>query len=81
MKTMETINYQQEQELQYQYEYEEFKAYQLYMHDKLVNKIKYKNSYNKLYLTTEESIFLFQNPEIKPDYILIGMEGTRYYLY
>ena len=76
---METLNYQQE--LQYQYEYEEYKAYQLYMHDKLTNKIKYKHPCDKLYLSTEESIFLFQNPEVKPDYILIGMEGPRYYLY
>lgn len=81
MKTMETINYQQEQELQYQLEYEEYKAYQLYMWDKLTNKIKYKNSYKKLYLTSEELDFLFQNPEIKPDHILLGMEGKRYYLY
>ena len=76
---METTNYQQE--LQYQFEYEEWKAYQLYMHDKLTNKIKYKNSYTKIYLSTEESIFLLQNPEIKPDHILLGIEGTRYYLY
>ena len=76
---METLNYQQE--LQYQYEYEEYKAYQLYMFEKLTNKIKYKNAYNKLYLTTEESIFLFQNPELKPDHILVQLEGTRYYLY
>ena len=81
MKTMETIDYQQQQELKYSYEYEEYKAYQLYMHDKLVNKIKYKNCYNKLYLTTEESIFLLQNPQIKPDYMLLQLEGTRYYLY
>ena len=81
MKTMETINYQQEQELKYSYEYEEYKAYQLYMYEKLTNKIKFKNSYTKLYLTTEESIFLLQNPEIKPDYMLFGLEGTRYYLY
>ena len=79
---MEKMNYyQQEQELQYQFEYEEYKAYQLYMYDKLVNKIKYKSSYDKLYLTSEESTFLFQNPEIKPDHILIGQEGKRYYLY
>ena len=79
---METTNYQQqEQELQYQYEYEEFCNYQKYMFEKLTNKIKYKNAYNKLYLTTEESIFLFQNPELKPDYLLIQLEGTRYYLY
>lgn len=76
---METFNYQQER--QYQFEFEEFKAHQLYMHNKLVNKIKYKNAYNKLYLTTEEAIFLFQNPEIKPDYLLLRLEGTRYYLY
>ena len=76
---METLNYQQE--LQYQYEYEEYKAYQLYMYEKLTNKIKYKNAYNKLYLTTEESIFLFQNPEIKPAHLLLRLEGTRYYLY
>ena len=81
MKTMETINYQQEQELQYQIEYEEYKVYQLYMYDKLVNKIKYKNTYTKLYLLPEEATFLFQNPELLPDYILIGMEGKRYYLY
>ena len=78
---METINYQNEQELQYRPEYEEYKAYQLYMYEKLSNKIKYKNSYDKIYLTTEESIFLFQNPEIKPDYMLLGLEGTKYYLY
>ena len=51
------------------------------MFEKLTNKIKYKNAYNKLYLTTEEATFLFQNPEIKPDYLLVGLEGTRYYLY
>lgn len=79
---METINYyQQEQELQYSYEYEEYKAYQLYMYDKLTNKIKYKSSYDKLYLMPEEMTFLIQNPEIKPAHILIGQEGTRYYLY
>lgn len=78
---METINYQQEQELKHSYEYEEFCNYQKYMFEKLTNKIKYKNSYTKLYLSTEESIFLFQNPEVKPDYMLLGLEGTRYYLY
>lgn len=82
METMETLNYyQQEQEYQNRYEYEEYCNHQKYMYDKLVNKIKYKNVYQKIYLTTEESIFLFQNPEIKPDYILLGMEGPRYYLY
>ena len=78
---METTNYQQEQEFQYRHEFEEYKAHQLYMHDKLVNKIKYKNVYQKIYLTTEESIFLFQNPEIKPAHLLLRLEGTRYYLY
>ena len=79
---METqLNYQQEQELQYRYEFEEFCNYQKYMFEKLTNKIKYKDPRNKIYLSTEESIFLFQNPEVKPNYILIGMEGPRYYLY
>ena len=79
---MEKINYyQQEQELQYSYEYEEYKAYQLYLYDKIINKIKYKNTYTKLYLMPEEMTFLIQNPEIKPAHILIGQEGPRYYLY
>lgn len=78
---METNYQQQEQELQYRHEYEEFCNYQLYMYDKLVNKIKYKNAYNKLYLSTEEATFLFQNPEIKPDYMFVQLEGKRYYLY
>jgi len=81
MKTMETINYQEQQELQYQIEYDEYKAYQLYMFEKLTNKMKRKNCYTKLYLLPEEATFLFQNPEIKPDHILIGQEGKRYYLY
>ena len=76
------LNYQQqEQELQYRFEFQEFCNHQKYMFEKLTNKIKYKHPCDKLYLSTEETIFLFQNPEVKPDYILIGMEGPRYYLY
>ena len=81
---METqLNYQQEQEqeFKYRFEFQEFCNYQKYMFEKLTNKIKSKNSYNKIYLSTEESIFLFQNPEVKPDHILLQLEGTRYYLY
>lgn len=78
---METTNYQQEQELQYQFEYEEYKAYQLKLYYELTSKIKYKNSYTKIYLSTEEATFLFQNPEIKPAHMLLGVEGKRYYLY
>lgn len=81
---METMNYyqqEQEQELQYAYEYEEFKKHQLYMYNKIINKIKYKNTYTKLYLMPEEATFLIQNPELKPAHILMGQEGKRYYLY